>query len=250
MDNPKTRYQYYLEFISKYPKYFSLKGDYKKGEIEVVTDISLFSKCEESSAKIMMESGTGTADAEKRARIGIRDENRWGILICEPLRFSNGTYGTFVRPISWGALDSGIAGVVMAASLSDGRLIFLKNYRPNVRAWCLEFPRGAKDPGVSLLNNVKKELSEEMGARILEDPVKIGEMFPDSGFLGSRVEIYKAKVELTGISHNEVTEAIRGLVFMPKSEVAKIIKTQKYTDENGQVYEFKDGYTLSALALL
>jgi hypothetical protein len=37
---------------------------------------------------------------------------------------------------------------------------------------------------------------------------------------------------------------------MPKAEVKKMIKEQKYTDKEGKTYEFKDGYTLSALTLL
>jgi len=250
MDDSQKRYQEYLDFIKKYPKYLGNKGDYKNGEIEVITDIALFPKCEEGAAQLMIEAGTDPVDAKKRSLIGVRDENRWGVLVCDPLRFSNGKYGTFVRPVSWGALDSGIAGVVIAATLPDGRYIFLESYRPIVRSWCLEFPRGASDPGDSLLKNIKNELSEEIGARILEDPVKIGEIFPDSGFLGSPAVIYKAKVELGGISHNETTEAIKGLVFVPKEKVGDLLRTQKYTDSDGRKYEFKDAYTLSALALL
>ena len=81
-------------------------------------------------------------------------------------------------------------------------------------------------------------------------PKKIGEVFPDSGVLASRVELFSAKVKITGVPELEVTEAIKGLLFMPKAEVKKMIKEQKYTDKEGKTYEFKDGYTLSALTLL
>ena len=69
MDDTQARYKYYLDFIAKYPKYFSVKGDYKKGEIEVVTDLSLFPQCEEGSAKLMQESGISNEESVKRARI-------------------------------------------------------------------------------------------------------------------------------------------------------------------------------------
>ena len=250
MDDPQARYQNYLDFIGKYPKYLGYKGDYKKGEIEIVFDISLFPKCEEGSANIMTAAGIPLDYAKKRARIGVFDESRWGVSLHEPLRLPNGDYTTFNRWLAWGTLDSGTAGVVMAVETVDGRFIFLKNFRNAPRNWCLEFPRGAKDPGNSLLKTVKNELSEEMGAEVVEDPKKIGEIFPDSGVLASRVEIFSVKIKITGVASHESTEAIKGLVFMPKSEVSKIIKTQKYVDSDGQVYEFKDGYTLTALALL
>jgi len=240
MDDPQKRYKEYLDFVEKYSKHLGAKGDYKKGEIEIIDDISLFPGCEDGAVKLMVDSGVARTDAEKRARIGIRDENRWGVVICEPLRLPDASFTTFVRPISWGTLDSGIAGVVVVPLLPDRRFILLKTFRPNVRSWSLEFPRGGKDPGTSLLSMLKKELSEEMGARILEDPVRIGEVFPDSGFLASRVEIYRAKVEITGIGAHEATEAIKSLVFVSKEKLDDLVKSG----------EIKDGYTLSALALL
>jgi len=250
MDDPQERYREYLDFIKKYPKYLGNKGNYKRGEIEMVTDISLFPKCEEGAVKIMIAAGTSPADAKRRAKIGVFDENRWGVSLHEPLRLPNGSYTTFNRWISWGTLTSGYAGVVIAALTQDGRFIFLKIYRNATKNWCIEFPRGNKDVDNSLLKALKNELSEEMGAAIAEDPEKIGEVFPDSGVLASRVELFSAKVKITGVPELEVTEAIKGLLFMPKAEVKKMIKEQKYTDKEGKTYEFKDGYTLSALTLL
>lgn len=249
MDIPQ-RYQDYLNFIKKYPKYLGNIGNYKKGEIEVISDPSLFPKCEEGAAKIMMAAGIPEVDAKRRGLIGVCDENRWGVSLHEPLRLPDGRYTTFNRWISWGTLESGFAGVVIVPLTSDGRYIFLKNYRNATKIWCIEFPRGNKDPGNSLLKTLKNELSEEMGAQIIEDPKKVGEVFPDSGVLASRVEIFTVKVKITGIAEHEATEAIRGLVFMPKDQVKDMLKTQSYTDEDGRVYEFKDGFTLSALALL
>lgn len=249
MDLPK-RYQEYLDFIKKYPKHLGAKGDYKKGEIEVISDPSLFQKCEEGAAEIMVAAGIPQKDAQKRGLIGVYDENRWGVSIHEPLRLPNGNYTTFNRWLSWGTLESGKAGVVVAAQTQDGKYIFLKTYRNATKNWCIEFPRGAKDPGNSLIKTLKNELSEEMGAEILEDPTKVGEIFPDSGVLASKVEIFTVKVKITGVAIHELTEAINGLIFVPKDKVKELIKVQKYTDKSGKTYEFKDGFSLSALALM
>lgn len=250
MDDPQKRYCEYLDFVKKYPKYLGNKGNYKKGEIEMVTDISLFPKCEEGAVKIMIAAGTSPADAKRRGRVGVFDENRWGVSLHEPLRLPDGSYTTFNRWLSWGTLTSGYAGVVIAALTQDGRFIFLKTYRNATKSWCIEFPRGNKDIGNSLLKTLKNELSEETGAEIVEDPKKIGEVFPDSGVLASHVELFSVKVKITGIPEHEATEAIKGLLFMPQAEVKKMIKEQRYTDDTGRVYDFKDGFTLSALTLL
>jgi len=240
MDEPQKRYQEYLDFIKKYPKYIGNKGDYRKGEIEIIDDIKLFPECERGAVKLMVNSGTDPTDAEKRGRIGVRDESRWGVLLGEPMRLPDGSYTVFVRPVSWSTLDSGVAGVVVIPRLPDGRFILIKSYRVNVRSWGLEFPRGGKDPGNTLLKTLKNELSEEIGARILEDPKRIGEVYPDSGFLASKVEIYSAKVEITGPAIHEATEAIKNLLFLNRENINKLVKSG----------EIKDGYTLSALALI
>lgn len=250
MDLPQNRYLQYLDFVRKYSKNLGNKGDYKKGEIEMIFDESLFPKCEKGATQRMVKTGATLEDAEKRAQIGIFDENRWGVSVHEPLRLPDGSYTTFNRWISWGTLDSNHAGIVVAPFLSDGRLVFLKTYRNATKNWCLEFPRGGKDVGDNILKTVKNELSEEIGAELVEDPKKIGEVFPDSGVLASRVDIFSCKIKLSGVPEREATEAIKGIVFMSKEDLKNVIQNQKYKDENGKIYEFKDGFTLSALALL
>jgi len=250
MDDSLKRYQEYLDFVEKYKSHLGYVGDYSKGEIEMVFDINLFPQCEDGATERMVKSGASLEDARKRAMIGIFDENRWGVSVHEPLRLPDGSYTTFNRWISWGTLESGFAGVVIVPFTTDGKLIFLKNYRNATKNWCIEFPRGGKDLGNSLLKTVKNELSEEMGAAMIGDPQKIGEVFPDSAVLSSRVEIYKAVIEITGKPQRESTEAINGLLIVDSKELKEIIKNQEYKDNDGKVYEFKDGYSLSALTIL
>jgi hypothetical protein len=102
MDDPRSRYQEYLDFILKYPKHLGNIGDYKKGEIGVIKDIALFLQCEEGAVKIMVAAGTNPEDAKRRARIGVFDENRWGVSLHEPLRLPDGSYTVFNRWLAWG----------------------------------------------------------------------------------------------------------------------------------------------------
>lgn len=250
MNKSLIRYQEYLDFVEKYKDNIGYKGDYTKGEIEMVFDINLFPQCEAGAVEIMVKAGTSQVDAEKRSKIGVFDENRWGVSIHEPLRLTNGSYTVFNRWISWGTLDSGFAGCVIAPITSNGKYAFLKNFRNATKVWCLEFPRGNKDIGNSLIKTVKAELSEEIGAEIIGEPKEIGSVCPDSAVLSSVVPIYKVEINFTGKPEHEVTEAIRGIVFLSKEELKEVLKKQKYIDNDGREYEFKDGFTLSALALL
>lgn len=247
--NP-SRYQDYLSFRKKYSKYWGKKGDWERGEIEILDNISLFPMCEKGSTKDMIKKEFSPKDAEKNARIGIRDQNKWGVTVCEPLRFPNGAYLTFVRMISWGQLNSGLAGVVIIPKLTDGRYVFVKSYRNATRNFCLEFPRGAKDVDKNILKTIQAELSEEAGVKIIKGPVKIGEIFPDSGLLNSRVEISLCTVEIKLKTHQELTEAISGIEILTEEEIKKAVKNGSFINKKGKVYEFKDGFTLSALTLM
>lgn len=250
MDGASKRYKKYLDFKSKYSKHWGIAGNWKKGEIEIVEDISLFPKCEEGSKKDVISKGFDPEKAEELTRIGIRDINKWGVTVCEPLRFPNGAYLTFVRMISWGQLGSEYAGVVIAPKLTDGRFVFVKSFRNATRNFCLEFPRGAKDVDKNMLKVIQSELSEEAGAIIIDGPNKIGEVFPDSGLLDSRVEINSCTVEIKSESHQELTESIMGIELLTEDQIKNALKSGLFKSKKGITFEFKDGFTLSALALL
>ena len=243
-----SRFQEYIKFRSKYRKFLGEIGDYKKGEIEIVLDSKLFEKCEESAARQMMAEWVSEKGAHERAKIGIREENRWGVSVCEPVRLPTGAYGTFVRFISWGQLETGVAGMVIIPVTKDGKLLLLKNFRNATRTWTLEFPRGTKDPGASLQKTLEEEVEEEGGARLLGKPELIGQITPDSGVLATQADVYFVRVEVYRRPVPQVTEAIKGIVFLTKEEFKKAIKEGQYKDKKGDVYEFSDGYTISAFA--
>ena len=247
MVNLSIRFREYIDFRGKYRKFFGEIGDYKKGEIEIIDDPKLFVKCEVSAAKQMIEEGISEKEAHERAKIGIKEENRWGVSVCEPVRLPTGAYGTFVRFISWGQLETGVAGMVIIPVTKDGKLLLLKNFRNATRKWVLEFPRGTKDPGASLQKTLKEEVEEEGGARLLAKPELVGQITPDSGVLATRVEVYLAKVKVIKKPAPQVTEAIAGVVLINKKGIQKLIREGKYR-ENGKIYEFSDGYTISAFA--
>lgn len=238
-----------MEFVEKHKKNLGYKGDWKKGEIEIVRDPKLFKKCEESAAQQMIKQGISESDAKERAQIGIRDRNRWGTSVCEPVKLPTGKLGTFVRFIPWGQLKDGIAGYMIMPVLSDDRFVFLKNFRNATRRWVIEFPRGAHDPGESMIKILKEELKFEIGGEMIEKPRLVGKVNPDSGVLSGDVEVYLIKTKTPMGPKPEITEAIGGLVLLPKREIDKLIKDGEYKDKEGRVYEFSDGFSMSAILM-
>lgn len=243
------RYIKYLQFVNKYKESLGDKGSWRKGEIEIVTDSKLFDKCEDSAAKQMVKEGVLVKEARKRAQIGIREENRWGVSVCEPVKLPpDGQLSTFVRFIPWGQLEEGNAGFIIVPILSDGRLVLLKNFRNAIRKWCLEFPRATQDPKTSLSKIMNSELRYELGAKIKGKAKYLGTLTPDSGVLMSFVKVYLVKVEIIGKINPEVTEAIEGLVMATKKDINKFIRQGKYK-ENNREYPFIDVYSIGAYTL-
>ncbi|MBL7036863.1 hypothetical protein ISR94_03430 [Candidatus Microgenomates bacterium] len=250
MNSSIKRYEEYLNFKKKYIKHWGYGGDWKKGEIELLEDIDLFSSAEKDAAKLIVSLGISASDAQKRSLVGVRDETRWGVTVCEPVKTPSGHLGTFVRFIPWSQIIGGVSGIVVVPVLSDGRFVFIKTFRNATRSWCLEFPRGIKDVGKDITDLISEELSLEAGAVLDGKPVKLGQVEPDDGAVFSVVDIYKVEVKITKEISTETMEAISGISILGKGEIKKLLKTQKYIDSDGKKYEFKDGFTLSALALL
>lgn len=241
------RIKEYIEFSKEYKKVLGPKGSYKKGEIEIIDDSKLFLKAEKEAAKQMMTQGISKREALKRGSVGVREKNRWGVSVCEPVKLPpKGALGTFVRFIPWAELEGGIAGIAILPVLPDGRALLLINFRHSTRRWHLEIPRGTQDPGKSIARLIEEELGEECGAELIGKPKFLGYISPDSGILSSKVSLYLAKVKIVKKPTPYVTEAIRKRVFLTKSELMKAIKEGKYKDKEGIIYDFSDGFTLSA----
>lgn len=246
MNTLPKRIQEYIKFSRKYKKILGPKGNYRRGEIEIIENPKLFLQAEESAAKQMMSQGISKKEALERGKIGIRERNRWGISVCEPVRLPpKGVLGTFVRFIPWGQLGGEVGGVVIIPVDPKGRIMLLKNFRHATRTWSLELPRGTKDPGES----IKTELKEEGGARFLTKPKKIGQVTPDSGVLATKVDVYFAHIEVVHEPSPQVTEAIRGVIFLAPKEVKKAIRKGKYKEKDGEAYVFLDAFTISVFAL-
>lgn len=237
----------YLEFKKSYKEGFGPEGNSSKGEIELLENPEDVMKAEENGVEYVAELfGIGEKKAYELARIGIRDKNRWGITLCDPVRFPDSTLGIFVRCISWQELEANsAAGVVVVPVTQEGKLAMIKTFRHATRDWQLEFPRGIAEYDIGIKKTIEKELEEEMGARLLEDPTHIGDVNPDTGILASNISCYLVRIELELDPKPDHSEAIESVVLLTPDMLREAIREGRFEDEKRK-YNVKDAFTIFA----
>lgn len=237
-----SRLQKYFTFREKWGEKLGPLGNTQNGEIEIfLNPIDIFA-AEKAAIGQLMRQGLSEDEAAKRIQVGVRNESRWGVSICDAVRFPSGALGTYVREISWPQLEQGLDGIAVIPVLEDGRIILTASYRHATRRWCLEIPKGGTDPeGIAI--TIKRELLEEAGVEIIGEPKLVGYNTPDNGILASRVPVYFARVRIIGQPIPEESEAIGGLVIMNKTEFKKALADGEYTDSSGKKYDLTDSFT-------
>ena len=70
------------------------------------------------------------------------------------------------KPCNWEAAQrntSNAAALMVATLKPSGRVLLVRQFRPPLKAYCLEFPAGLIDPGESAAQTAVRELKEETG---------------------------------------------------------------------------------------
>lgn len=86
--------------------------------------------------------------------------------------------------------------------------------------------------------NAARELKEEIGATIVNEPILLGNVISDSGLTGNRVDVYL--VEIESFQQNQlIHEGIKQIIEIPVNKMDDWIRQGK----------IDDGFSLSAYAL-
>jgi ADP-ribose pyrophosphatase len=160
-------------------------------------------------------------------------ENKWLKLYFDIVRFHDGRTGRYNRVIEGG---TGL-GVVVIPKREDGKIGLVRIYRYPIARWQWELPRGFAEEGASTEDDARRELLEESGFEA-KRLLKVGELFPNSGVLSTRIEVFIAEELVAKTSFNlDSKDSISKLRFFSREELdALVIKG-----------ELTDGITLSAL---
>lgn len=201
----------YLSLIQDRPEAFA-----DTGSIHIVTDPAVVATFQEKTGRT----------------IGVVYNSPYHLMVVDLVYEQEGKYFAYERILP--TVKKG--AVVVIPQYHDGFLL-LKQYRHALRDYQYAFPRGFGEEGVSAADNVRKELEEELSARISE-AVFLGTCVADSGVCGDKVNVFSCVVE--DFSVNEGYEGIFDVIQVSHEELKQWMRSGK----------LNDGFTLSAYSLL
>ncbi len=118
--------------------------------------------------------------------------------------------------------------VAMVVQRSDGRFIFIRQFRKAMERVCFEVVAGLCDPGEEPAVSAARELKEETGY-VAESLELLGPTFPSVGYCTERIDIFFAKVAEQGATSFDEDENIETLV-LSEAEADEMIRTNQVAD--------------------
>lgn len=158
------------------------KGDSKRGEIEIKTELKVF-------------------------------ENKYCSFYNDEVKFPSGAEGNFIRLEMKGGYSVAILPV-----LTSGEMVFIKPFRHSARGWGYEVPKGYGDEKESHLECAKRELLEETGL-VSNNFIDLGIYHETPSTIMYGIHCFLAlDCEMTEYKHKEDTEVIEGITKVKSLE--------------------------------
>ncbi|HBR80113.1 TPA: hypothetical protein DEA21_00455 [Candidatus Uhrbacteria bacterium] len=157
-------------------------------------------------------------------------ENKWWKGIHDRFRLPNGKEGDYYYMSTPG-------GVSIIPVDTDGKILFLRQYRYIFDQESLECPAGGVKPGNSELETAKAELIEETGKKA-EFFDEVGRFAVGSGLLDEMTKVFVARNLSPAFAEKDETEEFE-LVRLTPEEVDEAIL-------RGEIW---DGFSISAWAI-
>lgn len=172
-----------------------------------------------------------TYEKEHNRKIGVLYESPYSILLVDLVYEKEDHFFAYERIVP--AVET---GAVVILPLLEEKVILLHQYRHALRDYQYGLPRGFGEKGLTVEENLRKELMEEIGATVT-DIQFLGNVTPDSGVQSSLVSVYACHIDSYDASLK--SEGICEILEVDLEEVKKMAREGKITD----------GYTLAALAI-
>ncbi|HAN98956.1 MAG TPA: hypothetical protein DCQ98_16665 [Planctomycetaceae bacterium] len=186
------------DYLDRLPEAMRDRGNSEAGEIEILD----------------REPGDPTT--------GIVFENRWFMVVTDPVRFPDGRTGTYSRVIESAALGGHNGTVVVP--LTEDAVGFVRIFRHATRSWEWELPRGFREPGLDGEANARNELLEETGLEAGSVRL-VGRVNPNTGLFAGSIEVFVAQIARGEVHRAEASrsEAIREVRFVPLEELDEFL---------------------------
>jgi ADP-ribose pyrophosphatase len=212
----------YLKFLSENQAVLGKKGDFKRGEIEVVTDPLKIKEIEKLQKARCLKEGMSNEEAILGSKIGVIADDLYWVFLRDAVIFPTGAEGSYNRVIWKSSLDKGPCGVAILPILPEKKIAAIIAFRHATRVWELEIPRGVRHTGEEVGTALKRELEEETGF-FAKETFFLGEMAPDPGMASTTTPVYLAKIDKQGLANQDYSEAILGVRIFSISEIKQAL---------------------------
>ena len=118
--------------------------------------------------------------------------------------------------------------VIIVPILPDGRVVFMRQYRPALKKYIYELPAGTIDPNELALVCARRELLEETGYTAKQIK-RLGQIYPVPGYSTEIIQIFKADGLTAGAAQPEIYEVIQNKP-MTKSQVRRLFDSGALQD--------------------
>lgn len=117
------------------------------------------------------------------------------------------------------------AVMIVPTDLASDKMYLIKQFRPAVNDYVIEFPAGLVDPGESLCEAVRRELYEETGLTAKMISLTVPSSYSSVGMTDEKVAVYTAivsgepntnnlmdneDIEILTITHSDIEDVING----------------------------------------
>ena len=166
---------------------------------------------------------------EHGVKMGMAYKSRYHMMLVDLVKDKQNKPFAYERVI-----NTVTKGAIVVVVKKQDKYILLNQYRHSMgkEQWC--FPRGYGEVGIKAVDNVRKEVKEELNADIVGEPKALGQVVADSGLCGTLVDVYLAE-----IAHYDLKDDYEGI------HAIKEVSEEELNNMN-----INDGFTLAALTLL
>ncbi len=234
------RHRLYVDLLRSMPVE---RGDWRRGEIELVTEPERFIAHEQ---RLMARART-KGQPEGFGHVGVMYENPWFICVMDPVLFppKKGDVpieGSYIRMIYRGN-SNGQNSLAIIPLLPDGRLLLNLCYRRPSGQWKLELAGTITLAGEILDSAMRRCVVEELGSKIIE-VLPLGDMAPERGLVGAHVPLFLVKIEEPSAAHSDFT--VDGHVRLTVAELERAY-LEGFLKIEDRSYICNDSYTGFAL---
>ena len=166
---------------------------------------------------------------EHGVKMGMAYKSRYHMMLVDLVKDKQNKPFAYERVI-----NTVTKGAIVVVVKKQDKYILLNQYRHSMgkEQWC--FPRGYGEVGIKAVDNVRKEVKEELNADIVGEPKALGQVVADSGLCGTLVDVYLAQIAQYDL----------------KDDYEGIHDIKEVTEEELYNMNINDGFTLAALTLL